>query len=57
MCDQKQVIREQWLPRPTFFDRVVEALAGNEIVPADHLFRRVRNDSARGGRKGNGRPD
>jgi Xaa-Pro dipeptidase len=33
---------EKGLPNPAFYDRVVTALRGAEVVPADHLFRRIR---------------
>lgn len=33
---------EKGLPSPAFYERVVATLRGAEVVPADHLFRRVR---------------
>jgi len=33
---------EKGLPSPAFLERVAETLAGTEVVPANHVFRRIR---------------
>jgi Xaa-Pro aminopeptidase len=33
---------EKGLPSPAFFDKVAETLAGTEVVPANHVLRRIR---------------
>jgi Xaa-Pro aminopeptidase len=33
---------EKGLPSPGFLDKVAETLAGSQVVPANHLFRRIR---------------